>query len=69
MLEYLSEKAKEEELKIKTMQANMANFRLEEKVDFAFIMMGSLEFASNEEFLSHLDSLANSLKKGGLYFI
>jgi SAM-dependent methyltransferase len=69
MLEYLSEKAKEEGLKIQTIRANMSNFRLEEKVDFAFIMMGSLVFASNKEFLSHLDSLAISLKKGGLYFI
>jgi len=69
MLKYLSEKAKEEGLKIQTVQTDMAKFKLEEKVDFAFIMMGSLEFASNKEFLSHLDSLADSLKKGGLYFI
>jgi SAM-dependent methyltransferase len=69
MLEYLTEKTKEEGLRIETVQANMSNFRLEKKVDFAFIMMGSLVFKSNEEFLNHLDSLACSLKKGGLYFI
>jgi SAM-dependent methyltransferase len=69
MLKYLTEKAKEEGFRIKTLQADMSNFRLEKKVDFAFIMMGSLVFKSNKEFLNHLDSLACSLKKGGLYFI
>lgn len=69
MLRYLSEKAKEEGLRIETVQADMSNFRLEKKVDFAFIMMGSLVFKSNEGFLDHLDSLAYSLEKGGLYFI
>jgi SAM-dependent methyltransferase len=69
MLKYLSEKAEEEGLRIKTLQADMSSFRLEKKVDFAFIMMGSLVFKSNEEFLTHLDSLAYSLRKGGLYFI
>jgi SAM-dependent methyltransferase len=69
MLGYLSEKAEEEGLKIQTVQADMSSFRLEKKADFAFIMMGSLGFKSNEEFLNHLDSLACSLRKGGLYFI
>lgn len=69
MLEYLERKAKEEGLKIETMRADMANFRLKSKVDFAFIMMGSLDVESDEKFLSHLDSVAASLNKGGLYFI
>jgi SAM-dependent methyltransferase len=69
MLRYLSGKAKEEGLRIDTVQADMRNFRLEKKVDFAFIMMGSLVFRSNEEFIDHLDSVACSLKGGGLYFI
>jgi SAM-dependent methyltransferase len=69
MLEYLSGKAEEEGLKIRTIRADMSNFKLETEVDFAFIMMGSLEFQSNEQFLDHLECLACSLKKGGLYFI
>jgi SAM-dependent methyltransferase len=69
MLEYLSKKAKEEGLVIQTVQADMCNFRLEKKADFAFIMMGSLVVESTEKFLSHLDSVACSLNKGGLYFI
>jgi len=69
MLRYLSGKAKEEGLRIEVVRADMSNFTLGKKVDFAFIMMGSLVFRSNEEFLDHLDSVAGSLKKGGLYFI
>ena len=69
MLVYLRKKAKEERVKIETIQANMYKFRLKKKADFAFIMMGSLDAESNEKFLSHLDSVAASLNKGGLYFI
>jgi len=69
MLRYLSEKAKEEGLRIETVQADMYSFRLAKKVDYAFIMMGSLAVESNEQFIDHLDSVACSLKKGGLYFI
>ncbi len=69
MLNYLEKKAKEEELRIETIQADMTDFRLKKKVDFAFIMMGSLDVESDKKFLSHLDSVAASLNKGGLYFI
>ena len=69
MLRYLSGKAEEEGLRIKTVQADMSDFQLEKKVDYAFVMMGSLVFESDEKFLNHLDSVAYSLKKGGLYFI
>jgi SAM-dependent methyltransferase len=69
MLRYLSRKAKEEGIRIETVQADMSNFRLKKKVDFAFIMMGSLVVKSNEKFMDHLDSVAYSLKRGGLYFI
>lgn len=69
MLAYLQQKAKEEGVEIETVQADMCSFRLKKKADFAFIMMGSLDVESNERFLSHLDSVASSLKRGGLYFI
>ncbi len=69
MLAYLQQRAKEGGLKIETIQADMLRFRLKRKVDFAFIMMGSLNVESNERFLTHLDSVAASLKEGGLYFI
>lgn len=69
MLKYLKGKSDEKGLKIETVEADMTNFTLRKKVDFAFIMMGSLKVKSNEKFLSHLDSVASSLNKGGLYFI
>lgn len=69
MLRYLERKAEEERLKIETVEADIAKFKLKNKVDFAFIMMGSLNVESNDAFLSHLDSVAASLNKGGLYFI
>jgi len=69
MLEYLGKKAKEEGLTIETVLADMYDFKLKKKAEFAFIMMGSLDAESNERFLSHLDSVAASLNQGGLYFI
>ncbi len=69
MLRHLKNKAKEEGLKVETVKADITNFIIKEKVDFAFIMMGSLSVESNEKILNHLDSVAASLNKGGLYFI
>lgn len=69
MLAYLRKKARQQGLKIETIEADMCGFRLKKKVDFAFIMMGSLDVESNERFLAHLDSVAASLKRGGLYFV
>jgi SAM-dependent methyltransferase len=70
MLEYLEERAKEESIEIETVKANMGDFELEKRADFAFIMMGTIGYIrSNEEFLTHLNSVANSLNAGGLYLI
>lgn len=70
MLKYLEERAQEEGVKIETIKADMTNFKLERKVDFVFIMMGTISYIeSNEHFLAHLDSVAASLNKGGLYLI
>ncbi len=70
MLDYLKQKAKEERINIETIKSNMTHFKLTRKADFAFIMMGTIGYIkSNEEFLSHLSCVANSLKRGGLYLI
>jgi SAM-dependent methyltransferase len=69
MLEYLAKKAREEGLQVETVRADMCDFKLKKKADFVFIMMGSLVVKSNERLLSHLDSVACSLRRGGLYFI
>jgi SAM-dependent methyltransferase len=69
MLEYLADRAKEEGLQIETVRADMCSFRLRGHVDFAFVMMGSLVTNSDKSLLSHLDSVAAVLKRGGLYLI
>jgi SAM-dependent methyltransferase len=70
MLKYLKHKSKEESLQVETVRADMTDFRLDRKVDFAFIMMGSISLIdSNKKLLAHLDSVARCLKKGGLYLI
>jgi SAM-dependent methyltransferase len=69
MLDYLKEKAKKDNLEIETIKADMYNFKLKKKADFAFIMLGSLTPPSNKAFLSHLNSVASSLNKHGIYFI
>jgi hypothetical protein len=69
MLAYLVDRAKEEHLRIETVQADMCAFTLKGKVDFAFVMMGSLVTDSDAKLLSHLDSVATALRSGGLYLI
>lgn len=70
MLAYLKRKAAEENLRIETIRADMKNFRLRKKVDFAFSMMGTIGYMkSNKEFLKHLECVAKCLKRGSLYLI
>jgi hypothetical protein len=48
----------------------MSDFSLEEPVDFAFIMMGTIGLIDSKEgLLSNLDCVADSLMSGGLYLI
>tara|TARA_Y100000310_G_C20604152_1_gene774611 strand:- start:138 stop:881 length:744 start_codon:yes stop_codon:yes gene_type:complete len=66
MLKYLKEKDK----RIQVVKGDMTNFKLGKKADFAFIMMGSITFIRSHDMLfDHLNSVANCLRKGGLYFI
>lgn len=69
MLKYSLEKAHKAGIKLEIIHADMRNFRSMEKFDFAFCMLGSIHVESNEDFLSHLTSMSNCLKKGGLYLI
>jgi SAM-dependent methyltransferase len=70
MLAYLRAKAEEEGVRIETIRADMTDFRLKRKADFACAMMGTISYIrSNGAFLRHLDSVAASLRRGGLYLI
>ena len=69
MLDYLNQKAKEEDLVVGTTQADMQSFRLAKKCDFTFTLSGSLVARSNQELLKHLKCVADALNDGGLYLL
>lgn len=70
MLKYLEEKVAGEGGRVETVRADMLDFRLQPKADFACSMMGTIShIRSNQEFLGHLGAVARSLKRGGLYLI
>lgn len=47
--------------------ADMKDFTIPNRFDLAFVLMGSLAYLSNEEFLQHLDQVYMHLNPGGLY--
>lgn len=69
MIEYSQEKAKEFRMNVNLIQANMIDFNIDYKIDFAYIMLGSLYANNRDELNSHFDSINNVLKSGGLYFL
>jgi len=70
MLDYLKRESLVEEVNVETVKADMNNFKLKQKVDFAYIMMGSISYTKNNDlFLSHLNSVADCLNSGGLYLM
>ncbi len=70
MLDYLNHQAVLEKIEIETMCADMTDFSLNEPVDFAYIMMGSIVYTKSVEgFLSHLATMSQALAAGGLYLI
>lgn len=70
MLHHLRKRAEEEGVEVETVKADMNNFELRKKFDFAFILMGTIGYVkSNEEMLSHLKCVGRVLRKGGLYVI
>ncbi len=70
MIDYLNDESRKEGLEINAIKADINNFKLKQKVDFAYIMMGSIIYVKNNDlFLSHLNSVADSINSGGLYLI
>jgi len=67
MLKHLRLRAKEEGVNVETVNADMNNFQLEQKCDFAFVLSGSVYIDSNRQFLRHFDCVADALNAGGLY--
>ncbi|MEZ4710022.1 MAG: class I SAM-dependent methyltransferase [Caldilineaceae bacterium] len=50
-------------------RADMRDFTLPQRFDLAFVLMGSLHFLTNDEFLRHLDRVHAHLNPGGLYVL
>lgn len=56
-------------LKDRLHQADMRNFSLPITVDLAFVLMGSLHYLNNNDFLRHLDCVHQHMSPGGLYVL
>ncbi|MCJ7577967.1 MAG: class I SAM-dependent methyltransferase, partial [candidate division Zixibacteria bacterium] len=69
MLDYSREKALRIGAESNLIHANMIDFSLDTKVDFVYVLLGSLDVKSTSELLTHFNSVAQVLKKGGLYLL
>ncbi len=69
MLDYSKQKALQLGLNANLVQANMIDFTLEKTVDFVYVLLGSLHAQSTLELMTHFNSVARVLKKGGLYLL
>lgn len=54
---------------VELVQGDMRDFSIPQTCDFAFLMVCSLFVANNEEMNTHFDSVARSLRPGGLYLL
>ena len=69
MLEYAQSKAVEIHASAEFELADMTNFELAKPVDFAIVLLGSLQARNSAELVSHFDCVSCNLKQGGLYFL
>ncbi len=70
MLKYVEKRAKRLNVKSGIIKGDLRNFTTKKKFDFAFVMLGSLQYIlSNDDMLLHFNSLAKCLKHGGIYII
>lgn len=69
MLAYSKEKALRIGAEVDLIHANMLDFSLDTKVDFVYVLLGSLCAKNTSELMTHFDSVAEVLKKGGLYLL
>lgn len=69
MLEYGRQKALRIGAEVNLIHGNMVGFSLETLVDFAYITLGSLYVKNTSELITHFNSVAQAIKKGGLYLL
>lgn len=69
MLAYSGQKAEHIGAGVALFHADMKDFSIDKTVDFVYVLLGSLSVKSTSELVSHFNSVANVLNKGGLYFL
>ena len=69
MLEYAQSKADAVNASATFTLGDLTDFVLDEQVDFAFVLLGSLEARNTAELVSHFDSVSRALKPGGPYLL
>ncbi len=69
MLEYSRKKALRMDVQVNLICGDMIDFSLDRKVDFVYVLLGSLCAKSASELITHFDSVAQVLNKGGLYLL
>lgn len=69
MLEYSRQKALKIGAEVALFQGDMIDFSLERTVDFVYVLLGSLSLKNTSDLITHFNSVARILKKGGLYLL
>jgi SAM-dependent methyltransferase len=69
MLRYARSKGEASRTNASFLQGDMRHFSLEEPVDFAYVMLGSLYAETTRDLNMHLESIGRVVKPGGLYFL
>lgn len=69
MLDYAATKWRDLEPQPLLVKGEMVDFDLPQKVEFAYVMLGSLYLNSPEQMESHFRAMARCLVPGGLYFL
>lgn len=69
MLNYSRKKASRIGAEANLIYGDMLDFTLNTEFDFVYVLLGSLCAKSNTELMTHFDSVARVLKKGGLYLL
>jgi len=69
MLQYSTERASHLSRRVSLIQANMVDFSLAARVDFVYVLLGSLSVKNTSELMTHFKSVGEVLKEGGLYLL
>jgi SAM-dependent methyltransferase len=69
MLNFSRSKARSAGVELSLVNADLVDFSLVGKFDFVYILVGSLFVRDDRELVSHFDSVARCLRRGGLYLL